>query len=299
MNLNKTDVIALKALANNPQKTRDLAVNLRLNRSRASVILNKLVKTGLAEKEGRTYKLAQTQQATAIRMLLRRQPSLALENILQETEFKVLKSLSEGQKTPKEIAEEIQKTARTVYLKLAVFKSMGLAVELGAGTYAINKDSRTYQNLKPLLEDKIIIPPFAMEESDGWTAWSGEDEYILKTNNPEKLKKKIQEKGLKWKYTSTSALDHHGIHLIPPETTFYAYRGDKLKNETGNHTPLEDVIIHLLQDETEKAIEYAKWLLLLHKDKTDLIYLKKTSKKHKLSKEIEGILYDLKPIIQD
>ncbi|MFH1054871.1 MAG: ArsR family transcriptional regulator [Candidatus Altiarchaeota archaeon] len=299
MKLNKTDVLALKSLANSQKKTSEIAAELHLSIGRASTILSKLHKLGLAKKQGWNYSLGQTPHATAIRMLLRRQPNLALENILQETEFKILKSLNEGQKRVEEIAEEIQKTRRTVYLKLGVFQSMGLAVNMGAGTYAINRDSPTYRELKPLLEAKTITPPFDLEESDGWVAWSGDNEYILKAGNIEKLKNKILEKKLRWKYTSESALDHYGIHLIPPETTVYAYSGkDRIKDEGGDYAPMEDVIVHMFLDGTEKAWEHSKWLLLLHKDETDIQYLRRTARRHNLTREIEGLLYEVKPVIR-
>jgi DNA-binding transcriptional ArsR family regulator len=295
MKINKTDVSLLNALAQGPQKTSDLALKINLSKGRTSAILKKLTGSGLVEKWGWSYAIAQSGMGGRIKEVVMRNPAIRLGNILPDTEYGVLLSLTPGSKTPREIAEEIRKTARTVYLKLETFRSMGIVDETGAGTYALNKDARAYRDVKTLLEGGRIASPFPLSERAGWTAWSGYGEYILKTRNPKELKNILREKGLEWKYTSGSALSRYGIHLIPPETTLYVRSGtDKPRSE---YARVEDTIIHMLLDGTENAQEYSKWLLILHKNRIDRAYLRKNAKKHGLTKQIDGVLYDLKPVL--
>jgi len=297
MKLNKTDVLLLGTLLSGPQKTSDIAKKMCLSRGRTSTILKKLIDSKLVAKRGWNYEISQSAQGCMIRAIMKRNPSLRLEKILQETEYNILCSLSKGPKTAREIANEIEKTSRTVYLKLESFKSMGLVVDYAGGTYAINSGSGAYRDITALLEGGFVAPPFALEESE-WVAWSGMDEYLLRTGNPKELIKKILEKGMKWKYASMSALNRHGIHLIPPETTLYVYAGiDKIKY-SGDYPSVEDTIIHLILDNASNAQEYAKWLLIMHKDSIDPNRLRKTAKIHGLPKQIDGLLYDLKPVLR-
>ena len=300
MKLNKTDVLLLGALISGPKKTSDIAEKMRLSRGRTSTILKKLIYSKLVSKSGWNYEIAQSAQGSMIRAIMKRNPALRLERILQDTEYNILYSLSKGPKTAREIAEEIEKTARTVYLKLEAFKSMGLVIDHAGGTYAINPGSDAYRDIMYLLAGGFAAPPFALDESASWIAWSGTDEYLLRTNNPPgELIKKAGEKGMKWKYASMSALSRHGIHLIPPETTLYIYAGiDKIKY-SGDYPSVEDTIIHLILDNAANAMEYAKWLLILHKDGIDTNRLRKTARMHGLSKQIDGLLYDLKPVLWD
>jgi predicted transcriptional regulator len=297
MKLNKTDVLLLGALLSGPQKTSDIAEKMALSRGRTSTILKKLIDSKLVAKRGWNYEISQSAQGCMIRGIMKRNPALRLEKILKETEYNILCSLAKGPRTVREIADEIEKTARTVYLKLEAYKSMGLVVELGGGTYAINPGSGAYQDIMALLAGGFAAPPFALEESE-WISWSGIDEYLLRTSNPKELIKKVLEKGMKWKYASMSALSRHGIHLIPPETTLYIYAGIDRIEYSGDYPSVEDTIIHLMLDNAENALEYAKWLLILHKDSLDPNRLRKTARMHGLSKQIDGLLYDLKPVLR-
>lgn len=293
MKLNKTDVVILKLLAKRPEKTSTLAEKTKLSKSRTSAILSGLAEEGFLEKKGWTYQLSKNPQATAVYTLLKKYPTLSAENLLPKTELNVLKALTQ-QQTVKDIANTIGKTERTVYKKIQLFKSMGLVIDLGGGAYTLHKTNPIYEDLKPLLENKICIHPTTFDDPDTWVAWSGEDELIIKTRNPKKTKEKIAEKGWRWKYTSESALDHYGIHLIPPETTLYLHKGD----EEGDYVRLEDAIAHMLLENNEKAVEYGKWLILLRQGKIDLKRLKQKAKKYNINKKIEGLLYDLKPVLQ-
>lgn len=293
MNLNKTDITILKLLAKKPEKTSVLAEKTNLSKSRTSAILSRLVDEGLLEKKGWIYRLSKNPQATAVHTLLKKYPALSAENLLPETEFKVLRALTQ-QRTVKDIAKSIGKTERTVYKKIGTFKSMGLVVDLGGGAYTLHKTGSIYEDLEPLLENKISIVPVTFDDPDTWVAWSGEDELIIKTRNPKKTKDKIADKGWWWRYTSTSALDHYGIHIIPPETTLYLHKGV----EEGEYVTLEDVIIHLFLENNEKAMEYGKWLILLQQGKIDQNRLRQKAKKYNINKKIEGLLYEVKPVLR-
>ena len=171
---------------------------------------------------------------------------------------------------------------------------MGLIADLGAGTYTLRKTGPIYEDLLPLLEDKVRMAPTTFDDPDSWVAWSSEEELILKTRNPKKTKDKIIEKGWRWKYTTDSALDHYGIHLIPPETTLYLHK----RENGGEYVPLEDVIVHMFLENNEKAMEYGKWLILLRQGKIDQTRLRQQAKKYGIAKKIEGLLYEVKPVTQ-
>jgi len=293
MNLNKTDVTILKLLAKEPEKTSNLAEKTKLSKSRMSAILSRLVDEGLLEKKGWTYRISKNPQATAVHTLLKKHPSLSAENLLPETEFRVLKALRQ-QQTVKDTAKNIGKTERTVYKKIELFKSMGLVADLGGGTYTLRKNNPLYEDLEPLLENRVRTTPVTFDDPDTWIAWSGEGEIIIKTRNPQKTKGKIAEKDWHWKYTTTSALDHYGIHLTPPETTLYLHKEKK----NGGYAPLEDVIIHLFLENNEKALEYGKWLILLQHGKINQNQLKQKARKYNITKKIIGLLYEVKPALQ-
>ncbi|MFZ2456823.1 MAG: hypothetical protein WAX07_10135, partial [Candidatus Altiarchaeia archaeon] len=58
----------------------------------------------------------------------------------------------------------------------------------------------------------------------------------------------------------------------------YIYAGiDKIKY-SGDYPSVEDTIIHLILDNAANAMEYAKWLLIMHKDGIDTNRLKKDRK---------------------
>ena len=293
MKLNKTDVLVLGLLAKGPDKTRTLSDKTGISMSRMSAILSALVEGELLEKDGWHYRFSKSPQATAVHTLFKKYPSLSAEKLLSETELNVLRALLKRQ-TVREMAEKTGKTERTVYKKLESFKQMGLIADLGAGTYTLCKTGPIYEDLLPLLEDKIQIKPTLFDDPYSWVAWSGDNELILKTRNPKNTKEKIKQKGWSWTYTSESALQHYGINLIPTETTLHIHKNKEEKE----YAQIEDVINHLLLENNEKATEYSKWLILLHKNKINTKKLQQKAKKHNTTKKTQSLLYDLKPIIQ-
>ncbi len=298
MNLNKTDVLVLKELANTPQKTSTVALHLDLSRGRASTILNKLLKQNVVSKVGWYYQMANTSQAIAITRLIKNQPSLALEKIFTKTEFKILELLYKKQRTVKEIAKEIAKTERNIYYSVDTLKSMGLISELGAGSYTINRKHAAFEDIESILARTIKTIPSSLESEQLNVAWSGDDEYIIRTRNPEKAVRTIETGGFKWKYTSTSAAAEYGIHVIPPETILYVYKKpSNLKIDSGDYVAIEDVIIHSFLEKNRSADDYSKWLIQKNQEKIDLSYLKEAAEKYGLSKTIDGILYEIKPTL--
>jgi len=293
MKLNKTITVVLKLLANGPKKTSAIAEKTGLTKGRISTVLSGLVDEGLLEKEGWQYRFSKSPQATAVYTLLKKNPALSAENLLVGTELKVLKALTQ-ERTVKEIAADIGKTERTVYKKMETLKSMGLIADLGSGTYTLRKTGPIYEDLLPLLEDKVRIAPTIFDDADSWVAWSGEEEVILKTRSPEKAKEKITKMGWQWKYTSDSSLDRYGIHILPPETTLYVHK----KGNGGEYASLEDVIAHMFLENNEKAMEHGKWLILLRQGRVDANRLRQQAKKYGITKKIEGLLYEVKPVMQ-
>ncbi|ODS41440.1 MAG: hypothetical protein A7315_06200 [Candidatus Altiarchaeales archaeon WOR_SM1_79] len=298
MNLNKTDILVLKALGKGPQKTSELAGRLNLSRSRTSAILSKLVKQQLVEKKGWIYSIGRIPQAKAIHLLLKKQPSLALEKILPKTELKILKLLYSGPKTIKELSLETSKTERTIYYKIGVFRSMGIVNEIG-GSYILNKKSRIYVDIEPLITDTLKTTSLLyLEDEDSWVVWSGEDEYIIKTKNPTDSIRKIESEGFKWKYTSTSVAGEYGMNIISPETTIYVYKKEgNLKIDAGEYVCIEDAIIHLFLEKNKNAEEYSKWLIQTNKEKVNLSYIREVAKKYGVSEIINNLFYDLKPTL--
>ncbi|MFZ2455703.1 MAG: DUF4209 domain-containing protein [Candidatus Altiarchaeia archaeon] len=298
MNLNKTDILVLKDLANAPQKTSSIASHLDLSRGRASTILNKLLKQKIVSKTGWYYQIGNTSQAIAINRLLKNQPALALEKIFTQTEFRTLELLYKKQRTVKELSKEVGKTERNIYYSLETLKSMGLISEFGVGIYIINKQHNAFKDIESILTKTIKTIPSPLESEAFNVAWSGDDEYIIRTRNPEKAVRIIEEAGFKWKYTSTSAAAEYGIHVIPPETIFYIYKKpSNLKIDSGNYVAIEDAIIHSFLEENKSAEDYSKWLIQKNQEKINLAYLKEAANKYDLSKVIDGILYEIKPTL--
>jgi ABC-type hemin transport system ATPase subunit len=101
-------------------------------------------------------------------------------------------------------------------------------------------------------------------------------------------------------YTSTSAVSEYGIHIIPPTTTLYVteQKNQIIKSAKNNYTSLEDTIIFTLLHDNRDSQTYAKYMILLHKDKINIRNLKQKAQKYNIHNKLESILYDLKPVLQ-
>ena len=91
------------------------------------------------------------------------------------------------------------------------------------------------------------------------------------------------------------ALDYYGIHVIPPETTLFVCRGEC---GGGDFVSVEEVIVHLFLENNEKAVEYGKWLILLRQGEVNLDGLRRKAREYEVSKKVEGLLYDVKPVVK-
>lgn len=304
MKLNKSKIRVLKSLIVAPSRTREVAEKTGLSRSQTSSLLRSLVEEGLVKKQGWNYSFGDTTKAGLLRQLLRRHSGTRFEDILCDTELGVLGALHNGSKSVDEIASETDKTARTIYYKLSFFRSMGLVHEAYPGSYRLNRAHDLHDDLVSLFTAKDLGDRYAhpeeLEYSDSIVAWSSPPEFIVKTGNPKEYIPHIEALGYKCRYTSSSAADHYGIHVIPPKTVLYITKEETetIKGSDGSYVAVEDLILHLLLEKHQDAARYAHWLIQKHEDKIDFLSLKKKALKYKLLKNIDSIIYDLKPILK-
>ena len=56
--------------------------------------------------------------------------------------------------------------------------------------------------------------------------------------------------------------------------------------------------MHLFLENNEKAVEYGKWLILLRQGEVNLDGLRRKAREYEVSKKVEGLLYDVKPVVK-
>ena len=303
MKLSKNKIRIIRVLVDASLRSREIAESIGLSGTHTSSLLRDLIRDGLVKRRGWRYSLGDTIQATLLRHMLRKHPSMRFESVLCETELKILESLYRGKNSVNELASETGKTTRTVYYKLSVFQSMALVYELYPGKYGLSREHPLYDDLVSLftardLSEKYLHPE--LEYKDSLIVWSKSPEFMVRTREPRGYITYINSLGYKWAYTSSSALDHYGVHVIPPYTTVYI---TKRKTDTINrldkeYVSVEDLILHLLLVNHPESKRYIHWLIQKHEDKIDFRYLKRKAIEYKLQKKIESLLYDLKPILK-
>lgn len=299
MDLRESDIRVIRNLLEGPKKSKDVAKALNLSSGRVSQMISNLIKKGFIEKKNGKYYLSKSAHAEAIRLIIQKHPALSIEKILTKNEFRILSSLYGQHRSIKEIAKHVGVTERTVYYKLDNFKTMGLVREVRDGQYGLNKRHDAWADLSKLLSGEIhqTLPLF-LDDKDGWYAWVGKQEYIIKTTNPDILLPYIEKEGFHWKYTTTSALRAYGIDLTPREVSVYVYSlPDKIKSESGMHVPIEDVIVHLFLENHKKADEYVKSLIQLNEEKINLYYLQDSARNHGVNNQVKNVQYELKPVL--
>ena len=304
MKLNKSKIKILKALINTPSRSSEVADNIGLSMSQTSSLLGSLVEEGLLKKQGWDYSFGDATKAGLLRQMLRRHSGTRFEDILCDTELRVLEALHKGRKSVEELASETGKTPRTIYYKLSFFRSMGLVHEAYPGSYRLNSTHDLHDDLVSLFTAKDLGDRYShseeLEYADSMIAWGRPPEFIVKTGNPEEYIAHLEGLGYEWRYTSSSAADHYGIHVIPPKTALYVTKEETetIKGSDGSYVAVDDLIIHLLLEKHQDAARYAHWLIQKHEDEIDFFSLKKKALKYKLFKSIDSIIYDLKPILK-
>lgn len=304
MSLNKKKIRILKELAEKPQRSRQLAEEIGLSRSHTMSLLRDLREDGLVDKKGWMYSVSDTPEAMVLRHLFRKHLSTKFELILDDLGISILEALIQGKKIVREIAKYSGKTSRAVYYKLSLFESMAL-VHHTRGGYWLSERHPLYRDILSFLDAQRLSERFRnpkLEYRDAVVLWSRNSEYLVETKNPREYIKFLQDRGLRWLYSSTSAVDLYGVHVIPPKTTLYICENETeaLKHSQGEYVSMEDLIIHLLLHDpfNEDHRQYIHWIITKHEEKLDFNLLIKKAKDYGLRKEIEGILYDLKPIVR-
>jgi len=303
MKLTKNKIKIIRALITAPLRSREIAESIGLSKSRTSSLLKNLIRDGLVKKRGWDYSLGDAMQAALLRHMFRKHPHMTFENILCETELRILESLYRGKNIVNELASNTGKTTRTIYYKLSVFQSMNLVHELYPRKYELNTEHPLYDDLTSLFTARDLSEKYLhteLEYRDSLVIWSKPPEFMVRTKEPEEYIKYLDDLGYKWGYTSSSAVDHYGIHVIPPYTSLYVTEKetDTIKRLNGEYVAIENLILHLLLEKHPETKRYIHWLIQKHEDKIDFRYLRRKASEYKLRKKIESILYDLKPVLK-
>ncbi len=303
MRLSKNKIKILKAIVDGPLRSREIAKSIGLSKSHTSSLLRSLIREGLVRRIGWGYSFGDSIHATLLRHILRKHPSMRFESVLCETELMILEGLYRGVNSVNDLASESGRTVRTVYYKLSVFQSMALVHELYHGRYGLSREHPLYDDLVSLftagdLSRKYFHPE--LEYGDSLVVWSRPPEFMVRTREPGEYIRYIEGLRYRWAYTSSSALDHYGVYLIPPYTFLYITGRETgtIKRLDEGYVSVEDLILHLLLMNHPESRRYIHWLIQKHEDRIDFRYLRRKALEYKLRKKIESILYDLKPILK-
>ncbi|MBU4266719.1 MAG: ArsR family transcriptional regulator [Candidatus Altiarchaeales archaeon] len=289
MELSKSELRVFRAISLEPGiGIRDIRGKTKISEPRAYSLVRSLRRKGLV-KVDHNYGMRLYPFASQLARALRSQKTGLIEEAFSGKRLELLTALYNGSRSVEEISKAINLSDKRVYYYLSWFRSFGLVRGAG-GVYFLSKDHPFYKGLSLLLSRPARIPPEI--EQGAFVSWTGENEYIVHTSKPEEYTKNLPKK-FSAARTGRSLVDHYGIHIIPPDTTLYiAGKGSKIN--------LEDLILHLLLDDPdrEQNKQYARWLIQKHEDEIDFPGLKRKAIRYKLFKNIDSILYDLKPILK-
>jgi len=296
MDLSKSELRAFNAILQNPGiGLEQFMSKTDLSKPRAYYILSELKSNRLIRSEGRPsrYSILENEKASQLSRLFKIYGSYPLDIVLSNKNYSVLKEILDEQKNSGQLMKATGLSRSQVYRILSRFAQMGLVKNFNEDYY-VSEDHPLYKCLVEYGQPPEINHEL---EQNGVVLWQDGAEYLIQTDN---LKKYVSRIERPWKLTSTSAVGMYGIDVIPPKTTVYVT--DKkthiLERSEGDYTSLEDTLVFTLLQGTPDSKKYARYLILLHKNKIDLDYLKKAGKRYGIARLLESILYDLKPVLQ-
>jgi predicted transcriptional regulator len=296
MDLTRGDILAYKAIMQEPgMGVMAFMEKTRLSRSRAYSVLRNLEGKHLLESEGRpvTYKPAVSAQSAHLSRLLRLYRPYPVEKVISHGNRQLFKQIMDEPKSVRELNKSTGFSQSRLYGILNHFLHMGLIVKIREGY----KVSRSHPLYKCLLEYEKSPKENPGLERNGAVFWQGDGEYLVRTDDYKKYAAGLNKP---WLFTSTSAVGEYGINIIPPTTTLYVADQSTpvIEGSKGQYTGLEDTVIFTLLHDDRDSKTYARYMILLHKDKIDLARLRQKARRYKIAETLESVLYDLKPVMR-
>ncbi|MBU0761661.1 MAG: hypothetical protein KKD39_01435 [Candidatus Altiarchaeota archaeon] len=297
MDFSTPELKAFKAVIKEPgMGIREFMNKTKFSKPNAYYVLRHLKSKRLMESAGKPakYTIPENEKTVQLSHLFKLYGPYRIENALSKKNYPLLREILYEGKTAEELIKTTGVSRSQTYKIMSKFAIMGLVRNFNDQFY-ISTDHPLY---KCLLEYENPKKLNAELEKDGAIIWQGDGEYLIQTDDH-----KEYIVGLKypWRFTSTSAVGEYGINIIPPTTTLYVADQTTpiIENSNGEYTSLEDTIIFTLLHDTRDSKTYARYMILLHKDKIDLNNLRQKARKYKINEIVESILYDLKPIIRE
>lgn len=296
MDLTRPEIGAYKALMQEPgMNIKDFMLRTKLSRPSAYSTLRTLESQHLVKAEGRParYKPEKSSQSAQLSRLLRLYRPYPVATVLSRRYYSLFKQIMEDTKTVRELGETTGLSQSRLYGILTRFMYMGLIVKLRDG-YKVATSHPLY---KCLLEyEKTQNPNFELE-NEGAIIWQGDGEYLVQTDDYKRYTAGLKKP---WRFTSTSAVGEYGVNIIPPTTTVYVadQTTPVIENSKGEYTNLDDTIIFTLLHDTSDSKTYARYMILLHKDKINITELRQKARRYEITKTLESIFYDLKPVMR-
>ena len=296
MNLTRPEILAYKAIVQEPGiGIKDFTKKTGLSRKRAYSTLQTLERQHLVEIDGRpaTYRPARNNLASHLSRLLRLYRIYHPENVLARNNYLLLKQILDEAKTVRELEKSTGLSQSRIYGIMTGFMQMGLITKLYFG-YKVSIKHPLFKCLREY--ENIQIPNFELDDG-GAIIWQNDGEYLIQTNDYKKYTAGLKKP---WRFTSTSAVAEYGVHIIPPTTTLYVADQNTpiIEDSKGQYTNLEDTIIFTLLHDTCDSKTYARYMILLSKDKIKIPELRQKARYYGITKTLESIFYDLKPVMR-
>ncbi len=295
MELLKTELKILRTIIENHEATaQKVSEKTGVSVSRSYALLEKLEK-----QEGKEFfKTTKKREVIRLRRIFRLYSPGLIEEILDKPQLMILESLFNGPRTVRELVSKTGLSKPRVYHYLQEFRSFGLVKHMGE-EYLLATDHLVYRALRIMFTKPPGYHPRL--EREGAITWAGKGEYLLHTQHPGSFSD--VEGVVIASPTAVSALAGYGINVFPRDITFYVSEtttstGERIR-ESGR-VPVEDLILHLLLDNpyADETKRYLRWLITGNEDRIDYRYLKDKAREYNLTKEINSILYDLKPVLK-
>jgi hypothetical protein len=296
MELSTPELKVFKAIIREPGiGIKGLVDNAKFSKPNVYYVLRSLKSKRLIESDGKParYSIHLGGNTAVLSRLFKLYWPYPVEKVLSSRNYPLLKSILHGGKTADEVAEKTRISKPQVYKIMSKFSNMGLVRSFNDQFY-ISSNHPLYKCLLEYGNSPNISPDL---EQNGVVFWQSNGEYLVQTDDYKKYTAGLKKP---WRFTSTSAVAEYGVHIIPPTTTLYVadQHTPIIEDSKGQYTNLEDTIIFTLLHDTSDSKTYARYMMLLHKDKIKIPELRQKARKYGITKTLESIFYDLKPVMR-
>ena len=296
MDLSTPELKAFKAIVREPGiGIKGFVDRTKFSKPNAYYVLRSLKSKKLIESEGKParYSIPLAGNTSILSRLFKIYWPYPVEKVLSSRNYPLLKVILHEGKTADEVAEKTRISKPQVYKIMSKFSNMGLVRSFNDQFY-ISQNHPLYKCLLEYENSPKIYPDL---EQNGVVLWQSNGEYLIQTNDYKKYTAGLNKP---WRFTSTSAVAEYGVHIIPPMTTLYVtdQNTNIIENSKGQYTNLEDTIIFTLLHDTRDSKTYARYMMLLHKDEIKIPELRQKARYYGITKTLESIFYDLKPVMR-